>query len=191
MVAVPLDVSPVLVIGAGPTGLAAALSLARARVPVRIVDQACEPARHSRAIGIQARTLELFEQYRIVEPFLALGHRAPVARLHSGGRELARLDFDPLQTRYPYLLLLEQTDTERILTEALAAAGVEIERGVALIQVRHEGAGLRVSLRHGDGREEQVAPSFAVAADGAHSTVRHRLGVGFTGQTFAQTFLVS
>src|SRR6201996_7063911 len=102
---------PVLVVGAGPTGLAAAMSLARAHIPVRLVDKALQPNPYSRAIGIQARTLELFEQHRLIEPFLELGHRAHVANLYSNGQRLARLDFDPLQTRYPYLLFLDQSVT--------------------------------------------------------------------------------
>ncbi|WP_070108392.1 FAD-dependent monooxygenase [Burkholderia plantarii] len=191
MLAVPLDLAPVLVVGAGPTGLAAALSLARAQVPVRIIDAAPRPGRFSRAIGIQARTLELFEQHRIVEPFLALGHRARLAHLHSGGRRIAALDFDPLQTRYPYLLMLDQTETERILTEQLAGLGVMIERGVTLTRCRQEGDMTRVSLRHGDGREEAVEPPYLIAADGAHSTVRHQLGAGFAGHAFEQTFLLA
>ncbi|MDI9654462.1 FAD-dependent monooxygenase, partial [Burkholderia cenocepacia] len=69
-------------VGAGPTGLAAAMSLARAHVPVRLIDRLVAPAPFSRAIGIQARTLELLEQHRAVEPFLALGHRAHAARPH-------------------------------------------------------------------------------------------------------------
>src|ERR1700751_132336 len=120
MDAAAYDASPVLIVGAGPTGLAAAMSLARAHVPVRLIDKEPQPDSHSRAIGIQARTLELFEQHRIVEPFLDLGHRARAAKLYSNGQRLARLDFDPLQTRYPYLLFLDQSVTERLMTEHLA-----------------------------------------------------------------------
>ena len=79
-----LDVAPVLIVGAGPTGLAAAMSLSRAHIPVRLARQGRSRA-VSRAIGIQARTLELFEQHRVVKPFLELGHRARVANLYSNG----------------------------------------------------------------------------------------------------------
>jgi 2-polyprenyl-6-methoxyphenol hydroxylase-like FAD-dependent oxidoreductase len=188
---VPLDIAPVLVVGAGPTGLAAAMSLSRARVPVRIIDKAAQPASYSRAIGIQARTLELFEQHRIVEPFLALGHRARRASLYSNAHRIARLDFDPLQTRYPYLLFLDQTVTERLLTEHLATLGVEVERGVALTRCATSDAAPEVLLRHGDGRDEMLRPSCVIAADGAHSTLRHLLGVGFAGRAFEQTFLLA
>lgn len=185
------DISPVLIVGAGPTGLAAAMSLARARVPVRIIDRLAAPAPYSRAIGIQARTLELLEQHRAVEPFLALGHRAHAAALHADGRVIARLDFDPLQTRYPYLLFLDQSITERLLAEHLAGLGVTVERGATLSACDTGGTSLDVSIRGADGRDESFAPSYLIAADGAHSTVRHLLGLGFAGHTFEQTFLLA
>ncbi|WP_179402658.1 FAD-dependent monooxygenase [Burkholderia guangdongensis] len=191
------DVPPVLIVGAGPTGLAAAMSLARSRVPVRIVDKAERPAPHSRAIGIQARTLELLEQHRVVEPFLAHGHRAHAASLHAEGRVIARLDFDPLQTRYPYLLFVDQCVTERLLAEHLATLGVTVERGRTLVACRAGevgGAGggtLAVTIRDAHGNDEHIAPSYLIAADGAHSTVRHALGVGFAGRPLEQTFLLA
>ncbi|QGZ62016.1 FAD-dependent monooxygenase [Paraburkholderia acidisoli] len=185
------SLAPVLVVGAGPTGLAAAMSLARAQVPVRIIDRAPEPARHSRAIGVQARTLELFEQHRCVEPFLDLGHRAHVANLYSNGQRRARLDFDPLLTRYPYLIFIDQTVTERILTEHLATLGVEIERGVELLEFTQGSAGVNADLRYANGRHEVLRCAYLIAADGAHSTVRHRLGMQFEGETMAQSFLLA
>ncbi|WP_322023482.1 FAD-dependent monooxygenase [Burkholderia sp. BCC1977] len=186
-----LDIPPVLIVGAGPTGLAAAMSLARARVPVRIIDRLAAPAPYSRAIGIQARTLELLEQHRAVESFLALGHRAHAAELHADGRVIARLDFDPLQTRYPYLLFLDQSITERLLAEHLAGFGVTVERGVTLTACGAGGTSLDVTIRDADGREHAFAPSYLIAADGAHSTVRHLLGLGFAGHAFEQTFLLA
>ncbi|MCA8199885.1 FAD-dependent monooxygenase [Burkholderia sp. AU33545] len=187
----PLDIPPVLIVGAGPTGLAAAMALARARVPVRIIDRLAAPAPYSRAIGIQARTLELLEQHRAVEPFLALGHRAHAAVLHADGRVIARLDFDPLQTRYPYLLFLDQSITERLLAEHLAGFGVTVERGVTLTACDAGGTSLDVTIRGADGLEQAFAPSYLIAADGAHSTVRHLLGLGFAGHAFEQTFLLA
>lgn len=185
------EIPPVLIVGAGPTGLAAAMSLARAGVPVRIIDKAEQPAPYSRAIGIQARTLELLEQHRVVEPFLASGHRAHAATLHADGRVIARLDFDPLQTRYPYLLFLDQRVTEQLLAEHLAGLGVTVERGRRLLACDAGGASLDVTIGNACGEEAHLAPSYLIAADGAHSTVRHLLGVGFTGRPFEQTFLLA
>lgn len=185
------DASAVLIVGAGPTGLAAAMSLARAHIPVRLIDKAMRPNPYSRAIGIQARTLELLEQHRLIEPFLELGHRARFANLFSNGMRLARLDFDPLHTRYPYLLFLDQAVTERLLTEHLATLGVTIERGVELTMFSQGSAGIQATLRRADGHTETMHPSYMIAADGAHSTIRHRLGLSFEGKTFEQTFLLA
>ncbi|WP_144111808.1 FAD-dependent monooxygenase [Paraburkholderia sp. BCC1886] len=185
------DASPVLIVGAGPTGLAAAISLARAHIPVRLIDKATQPNPYSRAIGIQARTLELLEQHRLVEPFLELGHRARAANLFSNGMRLAQLDFDPLQTRYPYLLFLDQSVTERLLTGHLASLGVTIERGVELTMLAQGATSVHATLRRADGQTESMRPSYVIAADGAHSTVRHRLELGFVGKTFEQTFLLA
>ncbi|CAB3781162.1 FAD-dependent monooxygenase [Paraburkholderia fynbosensis] len=191
MDAAAYDASPVLIVGAGPTGLAAAMSLARAHIPVRLIDKAMQPNPYSRAIGIQARTLELLEQHRLVEPFLELGHRARIANLFSNGMRLAQLDFDPLHTRYPYLLFLDQSVTERLLTEHLATLGVAIERGVELTMFSQGSAGLQATLRRADGHAETMRPSYMIAADGAHSAIRHRLGLSFEGKTFEQTFLLA
>lgn len=185
------SLAPVLIVGAGPTGLAAAMSLARAHIPVRLIDRSAEPARHSRAIGVQARTLELFEQHRVIEPFLELGHRAHVANLYSNGQRRARLDFDPLLTRYPYLIFIDQTVTERILTQHLATLGVEIERGVELLEFAQGSAGVSADLRYLDGRQEALRCGYLIATDGAHSTVRHKLDMKFEGETMAQSFLLA
>src|ERR1700761_6291270 len=157
---------PVLIVGAGPTGLAAAMSLARAHIPVRLIDKAPRPNPYSRAIGIQARTLELLEQHRLIEPFLELGHRARVANLFSNGMRLAQLDFDPLHTRYPYLLFLDQSVTERLLTEHLATLGVKVERGVELTMCAQGAASIVTTLRRADGHTETMRPSYLIAADG-------------------------
>ncbi|BCF96306.1 oxygenase [Paraburkholderia sp. PGU19] len=191
MTGASFDVPPVLIVGAGPTGLAAAMSLARAQVPVRLIDKAQQADPHSRAIGIQARTLELLEQHRLVDRFLELGHRARTANLYSNGQRLTRLDFDPLQTRYPYLLFLDQSVTERLLTEHLATFGVQVERGVELTMFAQGSAGINATLQRADGHVETLHPSYMIAADGAHSAIRHRLGMSFAGKTFEQTFLLA
>lgn len=189
--AVSNEQQPVLIVGAGPTGLAAAMSLARACVAVRLIDRAPQPATYSRAIGIQARTLELLEQHRIVEPFLEAGHRLRAVNLYSNGHRLAQLDFDPLQTRYPYLLCLDQTVTERILTEHLEAVGVQIERGVELVRLTQGTARVEAELLHADGRLELAHVPYVIGADGAHSAVRQLLGLNFAGKTFEQTFMLA
>ena len=187
------DASPVLIVGAGPTGLAAAMSLARAHIPVRLIDKA-------RAAVTRIRAPSAFRRARsncsssigIVEPFLELGHRARVANLYSNGMRLARLDFDPLHTRYPYLLFLDQSVTERLLTEHLATLGVRIERGVELTMFSQGSAGVQATLRH---RERARRNAAAVVHDRRRRRAQHRSGIGSasasTGKTFEQTFLLA
>jgi 3-(3-hydroxy-phenyl)propionate hydroxylase len=140
---------------------------------------------------LTARTLELLEQHRLIEPFLELGHRARAVNLFSNGMRLAQLDFDPLHTRYPYLLFLDQSVTERLLTAHLAELGVTIERGVELTMFSQGAASIQATLRRADGHTETMRPSYLIAADGAHSAIRHRLGLSFEGKTFEQTFLLA
>jgi 2-polyprenyl-6-methoxyphenol hydroxylase-like FAD-dependent oxidoreductase len=189
--ALPARTAEVLVVGAGPTGLTMAAELARCGVGCRLIDRAPTPSDKSRAIAIQARTLELFEQRGVVEPFLRAGHRGRAVNLYSGGRRLVHLDFDPLDTRYPYLLFLDQSETERILDAEAGALGVVVERGVELVRVDQDVTRVNATLGHLDGRREEVAADFLVGCDGAHSAVRHALGLGFAGKTIEQTFLLA
>src|SRR6202011_1654967 len=110
---------------------------------------------------------------------------------YSNGHRLARLDFDPLQTRYPYLLCLDQTITGRILPGHLSPFDGVVQRGVELVGLTQGGSRVECNLRHADGREETAHASFVVAADGAHSTVRHLLGLNFSGKSFEQTFMLA
>ena len=96
-----------------------------------------------------------------------------------------------MHTRYPYLLFLDQSVTERLLTEHLATFGVTIERGVELTMFAQGAASMQATLRRADGHTETMRPSYMIAADGAHSTIRHRLGLSFEGKTFEQTFLLA
>jgi len=121
----------------------------------------------------------------------AIGHRAHVANLYSNGQRRARLDFDPLLTRYPYLLFLDQTVTERILAEHLATLGVEIERGSELLELTQGSAGVSAEVRRADGRVESIRSAYLIAADGAHSTIRHKLSMKFEGESLAQSFLLA
>jgi len=129
---------PVLIAGAAPTGMTAALELARLEVPLRIVDKADEPATTSRAIGVQARTLELMEMRGLVDQFVELGSHAEGGSIYGGGRRVFRMDFSRLDTRYNYLLFISQVETERILRERLVQYGVNIERCLELAAVSQD-----------------------------------------------------
>src|SRR5277367_4120786 len=129
------DRDRVLIVGAGPTGLTAALELSRLGVPVRIIDKRPAPLTTSRAVGVQARTLELLEQRGLSEEMVRLGNPATGGSVYGGGKRMARLDFSRIESRYHYMLFISQAETERILSTAAEAHGVTVERGVELVAV--------------------------------------------------------
>jgi 3-(3-hydroxy-phenyl)propionate hydroxylase len=182
----------VLVVGAGPVGLAAALFLSRHGLRVRVIDRSDGPAPESRAIGIQARTMEILEMAGAVDEFLALGHRLHGVTLHGEhGRRIGRVAFEALRTRYPYILSLPQGDTERILAARLEGHGVRVERRTTLRSFADDGSGVTATLRCPDGRDEELSADWLVGADGAHSTVREILKIEFVGKTYDLRFLLA
>ncbi|MEU4679124.1 FAD-dependent monooxygenase [Micromonospora sp. NPDC023737] len=183
----------VLVVGAGPTGLALARQLAAFGVHLRLVDRARDRVHESRALAIQPRTLEVLKGLGVTDDLVAAGNPAVRMCLHARGRErsVPLFDLGLEDTAHPYLLFLSQSETERLLSEHLAAAGVEVERGVELVGLDRTGDGVVATLRHADDREERVAARFVVGCDGAHSTVRHLAGIRFEGSSYPQTFVLA
>src|ERR1700751_865092 len=178
----------VLIVGAGPTGLTAALELSRLGIPVRIMDKQSVPATTSRAVGVQARTLELLELRGLADEMVRLGNPGLAASFHDGGKRVLRLDFTRIDSRYHYLLFISQAETERILRTAVEKQGDRIERGVELVGLAQDVLSpdpnpVRVVLRHADGRLEQAQAPWLISAEGAHSIVRATLDIPFEGKT--------
>jgi 2-polyprenyl-6-methoxyphenol hydroxylase-like FAD-dependent oxidoreductase len=157
---------PVLIVGAGPTGLTAAVELSRLGIGVRIIDRAADRSLTSRALGIQARTVELLRVRGVGDEMLRLGNRARSTTLYSGGEKLAAIELHRMPSEFNYVLLLAQSETERLLTEQLSGQGVKIERGVELITLTQRRDGVSAVLRSGDGEGEVVGASYLIAADG-------------------------
>jgi 2-polyprenyl-6-methoxyphenol hydroxylase-like FAD-dependent oxidoreductase len=164
----------VLVVGAGPTGLTLARSLRGRGFTVRHIDSAAAPALTSRAFGIQARTLEVLEQFSLADEVLARAHRIRGAAFHLSSGRPTRIDLAPVHPRFPPMVLLAQAETERLLVEP----GHEPERGVAFVGLD----GHTATLRHADGLEERMEADWIVGCDGAHSAVRKAIGVEFCGE---------
>ena len=181
----------VLVVGAGPVGLFLACDLARRGIAVRLVDRNGGPTDLSKALGIHARTMEAFQDLGIAERALERGLPIPSATFHSHRRQLGRVRFERLESPYPFLLDLEQGQTERLLMEHLGELGGRDERNCALTGFEQDEDGVTASLEHGDGRRETCRARYLVGCDGAHSTVRHALGLGFAGESLQANMLLA
>jgi 2-polyprenyl-6-methoxyphenol hydroxylase-like FAD-dependent oxidoreductase len=178
----------VLIVGAGPAGLTAALELSRMGVGVRLIDKREAPATTSRAIGVQARTLELFEQRGLADEMVRLGNRARFGNIYGGGKRVFRFDFGHIKSRYPFLLFISQEETERILREAVARQGVTPQWNTELVGIGQDALSPDASpvqgiLKLADGSLERVAAPWLISAEGAHSLVRTTLDLPFEGHT--------
>lgn len=182
----------VLVVGAGPTGLLLTGLLLRQGVRCRLVEYKSEPAVTSRALGIQARSMELFRNLGIVDAFLRDGQVARGARVFINGHPKASVEFDIGRddTPYPYLFTLSQAKTEKILAEDLAARGMKVERGTQLVSFEPGADRVLCRLDVG-GSEEAVSARYLVGCDGAHSVVRKGLGLNFPGGKYAHEFVMA
>ncbi len=191
--AAPAGDPAVIIVGAGPTGLALAAQLSAFGVPFRIVDKSLDRAHESRAVGVQARTLELLQPYDLADALVARGNSTAMLRFHfdGGGSTGFRLsDFGAGDTRFPFILFVSQAETEALLGEHLVARGVTLERGVELVRFDADDDGVDVTLRRGDGAEERVRTRYLVGCDGAHSAVRKRAGIPFEGDAYEQRFML-
>ncbi|WP_331371393.1 FAD-dependent monooxygenase [Sinorhizobium chiapasense] len=183
----------VLIAGAGPTGLVLALWLSRLGIDLRIIDKAPVPGETSRAIAVQARTLELYRQLGIVDDVLAAGIRVErlTVRTPSGIAATLKLgDFGAGLSRYPFAFALPQDIHERILIDHLEKAGVAVERRAELVGFEQDAAGVTATVMK-DGTSEVVRAAYLCGADGASSAVRHGLKLGFPGGTYEQSFYVA
>ncbi|RBP05689.1 2-polyprenyl-6-methoxyphenol hydroxylase-like FAD-dependent oxidoreductase [Roseiarcus fermentans] len=184
----------VLIVGAGPTGLVLALWLTKQGVPVRIIDQTAGPGATSRALAVQARTLELYRQLDLADAVVAKGYAVPGVRLWLGGREAARIPFAAIAsdlTPYGFLHIFPQDEHERLLIERLAALRVAVERSTELLGYAEDGGRVSARLRGPDGAERTAEAAFIAGCDGAHSAVRAGSAVGYPGAAYPQTFYVA
>ena len=186
--------SDVLIVGAGPTGLVLALWLSKLGVRVRIIDKTSAPGTTSRALAVQARTLELYRQLGLSEAVVQKGHRVAAANFWVKGEPVARLPLSRVGeglTPYAFLEIFPQDEHERLLIERLETFGITVERNTELLGFEETGDGITATLRLPDGQHEICQACYLAGCDGARSIVRKSLDTGFPGGTYQQIFYVA
>jgi 2-polyprenyl-6-methoxyphenol hydroxylase-like FAD-dependent oxidoreductase len=184
----------VLIVGAGPTGLVIALWLTRLGVRVRIIDKTAEPGTTSRAVAVQARTLEFYRQIGLADAVIARGHHVSAANMWVAGRHVARAVFGDMGagiSPYAYAFIFTQDEHERLLINALRDVGVSVERQTELARFEERGDRVVASLRRPNGDLDTCEAAFVAGCDGAHSRVRETLSIGFPGGTYEHLFYVA
>jgi 2-polyprenyl-6-methoxyphenol hydroxylase-like FAD-dependent oxidoreductase len=186
--------SDVLIVGAGPTGLILALCLTRLGVKLRIIDKTAQAGTTSRALAVQARTLELYGLLGLAEEVITHGHKVPAVNLWAKGELATRLSFEAIGkglTPYSFLQIFPQDAHERLLITALEALGVAVERENELLSFTDHGDHVTAQLRRPAGDMETCEARYIAGCDGARSVLREAIGTGFPGGTYRQLFYVA
>ena len=184
----------VLIVGAGPTGLMLANQLARRGVRALIIDRRPGPTVQTRALGVQARTLEIYAHLGIVEQALELGTRATGANMWASGRKAARVPLGDIGrdlSPYPFLLILGQDDNERLLGEALHKWGMEVQWSTELVALEQTSEHVSATLKLLDGSTREINARWVAGCDGVHSAVRALSEIAFPGAPYEHVFFVA
>ncbi len=183
-----------LIVGAGPTGLVLALWLTRFGVSIRIIDKLAASGTTSRALAVQARTLEFYQQIGLARAVVERGHKVPAVNLWVKAKAAARIPLENLGqglTPFPFPIIFPQDEHEALLVRHLSRRGVEVDREVELAGFEDRGGEICATLRKRGGAEEVRRYAYLAGCDGARSRVREVLGAGFPGGTYNHLFYVA
>ncbi|MEP6636192.1 MAG: FAD-dependent monooxygenase [Acidobacteriota bacterium] len=192
----PMDTikTDVVIVGAGPTGLALASQFVRYGIDFVIVEKNEGVTPFSKAIGVQARTLEIYEQIGLAQPAVERGAIAGKARLLVGGEMRAEIDFSNIGaglSPYPYMLLLEQSKNEELLYDYVQRGGKEVLWKTTLESIAPTNSSVTATVKT-EGRDPQnIEAKYLVGCDGSKSVTRHTLGLEFLGSTVERMFFVA
>jgi 2-polyprenyl-6-methoxyphenol hydroxylase-like FAD-dependent oxidoreductase len=182
-----VSMTDVLVVGAGPVGLTAAIVLTQRGHTVTVVDGQPEGANTSRAAVVHSRTLELLAPYGVTPDLVARGVHTPTFAIRDRDALLMAIPFDTLPTPYPYTLMISQADTEALLRKRLENLGGQVVRPATVTAVEQDPEGVLATFSDG----HQVRARYLIGADGVRSTVREQAGIAFTGSTYAESFVLA
>ncbi len=184
----------VLIVGAGPTGLSLACQLARHGIDFVIVEKNESVTSYSKAIGVHARTLEIYEQIGLAQKAIAEGSVAGRVRLLAGGEVRGEADLSTIgegMSAYPFILMLEQSKNERLLYEYLQSVEKEVRWQTELEPFSQNESGVSARVKTASGESQTINAKYLVGCDGARSPTRHALGLKFEGSTFERMFYVA
>jgi 2-polyprenyl-6-methoxyphenol hydroxylase-like FAD-dependent oxidoreductase len=180
----------VLIVGAGPVGLFLANECARRALRWRLVEERASQSAHSKALAIFPRTLEIFDMAGLASPFLERANRVTWVAIVAHRRRRARIHFAPEESPYPFVAMVPQDVTERLLVEQLRGKGGTVEYETAFVSAIQQPDHVRIALKH-RGEQVELTAAFVVGCDGAHSAVRHFLNLPFEGSQYDASFMLA
>ncbi len=182
----------VLIVGAGPTGLMMACQLSLFGIPFRIIEKNDHPAKESRALGVQARTLEVFRQMGLVDEFLKNGQKTKALNYIVGNiqRHIPLAQLGEGLSEFPFLLMHEQSKTEKVFNDFLHKHNKKVEWSTELVRFTQDSESVFTVLKDKNGKEDRITFDYVFGADGARSVVRHGLGIELAGATYHQLLYV-
>lgn len=183
--------TPVLIVGAGPTGLTAALNLSQQGIECIIVDKRPEPTKTSNALALQSRTLESLEKLGIMSELQSRGHPIQGLKIHNHAEQIGQINLSQLPTKYPYILGLPQCDTEDILLDKLASHNVQVLRGTEVLDFQQGHEKIEVTCQSADKAPLQITTKWMLGCDGSHSRVREKLQIPYEGKDLAKHFIMA
>jgi 2-polyprenyl-6-methoxyphenol hydroxylase-like FAD-dependent oxidoreductase len=184
----------VIIIGAGPTGLSLACQLTRLGIDFVIIDKNEGVTPYSKALGVHARTLEIYEQMGLAAKAVEKGTVAGKVRMLESGRLVGEVDLSNIGeglSPYPYMLVLEQSENERLLYKYLQSYGREVLWQTELESLTQDDACVTACVRSSAGESQIIEGKYLVGCDGPKSPVRHALRLSFEGSTFERLFYVA
>ncbi len=180
----------VLIVGAGPVGLFLANECARRSLRWRIIERRVAQSEHSKALAIFPRTLEIFDMAGLVAPFLERANRVTMVSVFANGSRLANIPFAPAESPYPFVAMVPQDVTERLLVQSLQNRGGAVQYETAFVSAGQDRDGVTAEIEH-RGNRSTITAEFLVGCDGAHSAVRHALNLPFEGAQYHETFMLA